>query len=418
MAFRNPIVAATRIIREAFQSSNFVEAVSGWSIDKTGKAQFENVNVTGNFGATAISADEIRPGLEGGLLFADGTEVRNYVDRKPNNLVACWEYNAGTDITSITAEQMILETSAVFIPSTSYELSANAQVMGSVANDAGMLIVRFTSDGTRPTATSTIIAVWPFNIPPVANRLETYQFDRQVYISNSNPHAGKLIRFGLFIRREAGTGAFTVFGSGGARRPQLSILENSPFLRFTGANGSDPDVAPTSRYTKTYPAVWSQTYAGNNSKRDDTNGNTYAYQGYFSSTWENQRSLVGFDYTKIQADLTGATIVSCYVTIKCAHAGESAGLDVRLGTHNYTLEPDVWSSTSVVERRIDSDNLGEGSSRKINLGTTIGGEFKSGASKGVAFGPTLDTSRVLARYGYLYGAPTTSKPVLEITFDK
>ncbi len=417
MAFRNPIVAATRIIREAFQSGNYVEAVSGWRIDKNAKAQFENVNVTGALGATSISADTIQAATERGLLFADGTPVRNYVDRKPNSLIGMFEYNAGVNIENITSEIMILETSAYIAAGTQFEISAITQILGSIAGDNGVLLVRFTTDGSRPTTLSPAITFWPFPIA-VASRFDTVIGSRNFYITSTNTTADRVWRFGLFVRRQGGTGTLTVLGTDAIRRPQLTIFETSPFRRVQGANGTDPDTKTTTSQTLTYPATWSQSYAGNGSKRDDTDGNTYAYQGYFSSTWNDQRSLVGFDYTKIQADLTGATNITCSVKIKCAHAGESNGLDVRLGTHSYTAEPATWDTVNVVERRLNSDNLGEGSSRTIDLGATIAGEFQTGASKGIAFGPTGDNAQALARYGYLFGAPSTSRPELVFTFDK
>lgn len=53
MPFRDPIVAGTTLIRPAIQSPNFVHGVSGWTINRDGSAEFNNVIVRG----TVIASD-------------------------------------------------------------------------------------------------------------------------------------------------------------------------------------------------------------------------------------------------------------------------------------------------------------------------------------------------------------------------
>lgn len=49
MPFRNNIVAGTTLVRDSIHSPNYLAGISGWTIDKDGSAQFNNVTVRGNF---------------------------------------------------------------------------------------------------------------------------------------------------------------------------------------------------------------------------------------------------------------------------------------------------------------------------------------------------------------------------------
>lgn len=48
MAFSNPVVGGSTLVRNAIQSQDYVTGVSGWAIFRTGAAEFNNVTVRGN----------------------------------------------------------------------------------------------------------------------------------------------------------------------------------------------------------------------------------------------------------------------------------------------------------------------------------------------------------------------------------
>ncbi len=52
MPFSNPIVAGSTLVRPAIRSPDYVPGVSGWSINRDGTAEFNNINIrgSGNFG--------------------------------------------------------------------------------------------------------------------------------------------------------------------------------------------------------------------------------------------------------------------------------------------------------------------------------------------------------------------------------
>jgi len=47
MPFTDPVVGGTELIRDAIHSSNYVPGTSGWSINRDGSAQFNDVTITG-----------------------------------------------------------------------------------------------------------------------------------------------------------------------------------------------------------------------------------------------------------------------------------------------------------------------------------------------------------------------------------
>jgi chitodextrinase len=170
----------------------------------------------------------------------------------------------------------------------------------------------------------------------------------------------------------------------------------------TGAGGT---------HTKSWSAIDSTTFNGNNSIRTDTG--KHCYQGYFDSTHGNQKSMVKFDFADIQSTLLGKTVTSCKLTFKVMHAYESGAFDAVIGTHGATSIAS-WTGTS---DRVRRNNCTIGATYTVELGTTIGDEFKSGASKGIVFGPGPSTSAV-NYYGYLYGWENggSGRPVLTIEY--
>lgn len=49
MPFRNQVVAGTSLVRDSIHSPNYVAGTSGWTINKDGSAEFNNVTVRGGF---------------------------------------------------------------------------------------------------------------------------------------------------------------------------------------------------------------------------------------------------------------------------------------------------------------------------------------------------------------------------------
>lgn len=180
-------------------------------------------------------------------------------------------------------------------------------------------------------------------------------------------------------------------------------------------DGGGVDSGVVTNYTTTYNGSWYQTYKGDGTQKTDTTAN----QGQYSSSDGNQRSLIGFDYAKIQNDLNGATITACSVTLYAEHWYLNAGGTAVIGTHDYTAKPSTWTDSRVNQNRVQSSGWPKPGKRTVSLGTTIGTEFKTGVSKGIALGPGPTTSTTY--YGKFSGTTASTvgnRPTLTITYTK
>jgi hypothetical protein len=176
-----------------------------------------------------------------------------------------------------------------------------------------------------------------------------------------------------------------------------------------------PTPTPKITYTRNYSATWSGTYRSNGDF-SDSHGSTMVQGDSGADSWLNDaRSLCGFNWQQIMADTKDSTIKECYITLYANHWYWNDGGTARIGTHNYTGRPSSWSGSRVVEQRINSNDWPKPGKRKVSLGTTIGNEFKSGASKGVALGPTNGTK---TQYGKFNGNGQSNEPVLTIVYVK
>lgn len=173
---------------------------------------------------------------------------------------------------------------------------------------------------------------------------------------------------------------------------------------------------PTAKreYTKNYAATWSGTYRGNGGYASSF-GNTMV-QGNSGDTWlGDARSLCGFDYQAIMSDLRGATVKACYITMYANHWWWNTGGTAVIGTHDYTGRPSSWSTTRVIEQRINSTNWPKPGKRKVSLGTTIGNDFRTGLAKGIALGPTNGSK---SQNGKMDGEGQANEPVLTLVYVK
>lgn len=84
MTFRSQIVAGLTLIREAIQSQNYVPGISGWIIESTGNAEFNNLTVRGVFMGNQYIINDNGVFLYSGLPAA-------------GNMSGSWAPVAGTD---------------------------------------------------------------------------------------------------------------------------------------------------------------------------------------------------------------------------------------------------------------------------------------------------------------------------------
>lgn len=171
-------------------------------------------------------------------------------------------------------------------------------------------------------------------------------------------------------------------------------------------------------YTKTYGATSAFSYDGSGNKRTD---NTNLYQGYYSSTWGLQRSIITFG-TTAETDLTGANaITKVELYLNCLHWGPDSGGTAVVHTCSNTGAPGSWSGVSNLSGTTDNTAWTTKTGAKwcdlssISGILTLSNWVGSPTMRAVAL---YINSTATEYYGYFAGAGATGEPQLRITYNK
>lgn len=404
MAFSNPIVAGTKLIIAGIQSTDYELGQSGWSIEKNGNAQFNNLQITGDVGVTNLVAEDLLINGESFLLdYAPSfTSCLGYYDRSTSS---------GT--MNQTQERSII--SAQFDAKAGYTyqfISSGLRLRSTTAAQVtdGAARIRYTTDGSTPSLTSTILAQ---SVACNLNTIGTSVGINRIYI----PSADCTVKFLLTVASvQSDNDVFENFVS--VDFPcQVWVNQLGPTdifgtdsSLFSGGGGSAG--TPVTTYTKTYTATFGGGYRANNAPT--TASDSFIWQGYGDSFNGNQKGLVGFPYTTIQSDLTGATVQACSFRFKVGHTWFNSGSQARLGTHTYTSEPGTYNPANVSAGLVTSGTAKQGGTYNVPLGTTIGNAFKNGTARGIALGPWTSNANV----GYMNIYNSSSLLQLIITYRK
>lgn len=178
----------------------------------------------------------------------------------------------------------------------------------------------------------------------------------------------------------------------------------------SGGSGSGSTTTKTT-YTKSYGATWTRSFTGSGGY--NSYYGSHLVQGYYSSNNGNQRAMVGFNDAQIRSDLSGASILSATLTLYSTWWYYNAGGTAVIGTHASSSAPSTFSGTP---DRLRSSSWPKSYRRTVNLGTTIGNDFRTGAARGITLGPGPTTSHEY--YGKFAGVGESYAPVLTIKYSK
>lgn len=364
------------------------------SIDSMGNIQGQTVNA---------SAD---------VIIAGGSFLDDYYDPLPRGIVAYGEIS--TPVNSVNAALTgVMEVSFVARAGRRYEITVSGEIESSVAEDRQLWAV-LDGGADAPTVSSPVVGVGRWvrtGVLATGNNSGNV-----VWVTELTEGLHRL----LFAFRGDANPSTNVMGIDNVptyfwvEDTGSSILVPNTAILNTGGVGGGGAPTPITTYTKSYSAAWSASYDGDSAYVSYYGSEVH--QGYYSSSVGNRRSLIGFNSAQIRSDLSGATIKSIKITMYAVHWYFDAGGTAVFGTHNYDSRPGTWSGSRVVENRQQSANWPKPGKRTVTLSNTIGNEFKSGASRGIALGPGPSTS--LTYYGRFNGAGMSNAPVLTITYTK
>ena len=174
-----------------------------------------------------------------------------------------------------------------------------------------------------------------------------------------------------------------------------------------GGGGDPPTVVRTTKtYTPTWSASWDR-YGKFSGSANAMYQGQYDYNagGYEYSKW-------GFNYSQIQADLSGATIVSVKWRMKNLHSYYGTGLTVMLGLHNNTTEPG-GSSSANGQPNLYRYTQAKGATKEQTIPNSFATAIQNNTAKGIMIGHWDAGGR--NEYGYFH---RTTDVRLSITYDK
>lgn len=350
--------------------------------------------------------------------------ANNVLDMLPRGIVAYANINQIYYIGQ--TETGVLELDAQLEPYRSYRIMVGgSRIIGQSSSSGNQgtfaLQVRSTGiGGAAPTTTSPAMnSAWAFVPPYQGNWYETTYVD---YITTGSTSGLQRMLLTCQVRNGT-TGQIVSWGAQGwfvvedlgPAIPETGVWIGSPGSSSSAGGSAGGTQSTKKTYTTTWNFDWSGSYDGS--------GNYNSYfgngmnQGYYSSNNGNQAAMMGFSSTNlssIASALSGATINSCNVYLYANHWYYNSGGTAVIGTHGVAnTRPSTFSGT---QNRLQVSSWANPAGKTVSLGTTIGGEFKSGTTKGIILGHGPSTSYTY--YGNFNGAGQSYKPYLTISYTK
>jgi hypothetical protein len=243
-----------------------------------------------------------------------------------------------------------------------------------------------------------------------------HTFDFRHPFNDTNP-GGTDAHIALYLLSDVSSASgLRMQGITGAR---IYVEDVGPVLTYTNYdmstnNGGGAGSGSPQTYTKTYTATWTGSYQSDNSRK---NSNGDMYQGYYSSTNGNQKSVIGFNNTQIQSDLAGATISSIKLTLKNKHWYYNSGGTVVVGYHNNTSSSAPTTYPGGTESVNTFSGWAKGATKTVTLSNSIGNALRDDTAEGIIIGPGDSSSKTY--YGYFAGYnDSANRPKLTITYTK
>lgn len=431
--FENSVVAGVVLIRDSIQSQNFeIDAqgeITGWQINSDGSSTFTSTTISGpgygiddqgvgSFSAVNVDTD----------IIIDGDSLNNALDIRPTGLVAYgdtvtnntaggqWTVNSA----AITTTEIALFEFAAgpLLNSRFYNVLMNTLLIQTVATDVFTIRIRYTVDGTAPTTSS--------NILDGSQRYVTGARTSYNALTIYSPGADyDVVRMQLCLVRFSGTGSISAEMTNPNTKTFVAVQDvGNQGLAVAGASLSQksksagvPDADPVSTYTKTYQCNWSRSWNSSGSDINITNGEISQGQSPATTAYGNRISWIGFPFSTIQSDLSGATVKKVEVYLKYTHWYNNSGGTAVIGTHNSTAtSAPSYDASKDNQNRKTVSGWAANSSKWVDITSVVGSEFKTGTSTGIVIGKGVTTSQTY--YGKAIGNQGSGEPALRITYTK
>lgn len=404
------------MIKSTLQSVNFAVApegtVTGWQLARNGTCTFTNVaignvawgvDLAGNASFASLSVDAADISVGGVNLIAD------VVDALPQGVIGL--ASRATPGPSVTVAEPYLELQVTLFEGRAYEIRIHPHYMTMSANTKAVEYLYYTSNGSAVTTASTAAR----STRTVCGSVGTAVTVTGMTFHVNNPPGTGTLNYRFLLGYVGETTAANITAAAGYP-VVMTVEDKGVYVVDTGIDrvGGDSGSGTKTTYTKTYYATWSGSYYGDNSRRS-VNG--YSYQGQYSGypANGNQRSMFGFNYAAIQADLSGATVHWVKAYTYFTHWAASSGGTAVFGSHNSSASsaPSTWTGTA---NRATKVYTARNQGQVVTMPVAFGNELKAGTAKGLVLGPANSTTD--AQYGYANGYTLANPPYIQINYTK
>lgn len=425
MAFSDPIVGTEVLIRNQIQSENFSSdpaiGVTGWQIKKDGTATFNNLVVGAPGYSVGPGGDAVfhsitltaQPNETGIILHGDDIDPELY-NHKARGIVKWIDLNGTGPVTTVTSDTVFARSIIPALNLTrAYRIDSLIHINVNATQPTYVGIrCRYAWD-TDPTTTSAILFEHQWG---GRGATATDQFSPVTFVFRPEDLGTTGTNLHILLSTFSSVAGINVQAETWDRFVVSDAGELVPIDAYDmGVGGGSP---PT-QYTKTYNPTFSESYQSDGTSRGSFD-NGDVYQGYYSATNGNQFSMIGFPYSTISADLTGATINKVEVYLDNTHWYNNSGGTAVIGYHNNATAPST--ATYPTTDNITRSTFTYGQAKWVTVNNSIGTAFQNGTAKGILLGKGQTSGGTLSNdhtyYGYFAGATKTGKPLLRITYTK
>lgn len=366
-----------------------------------------NPDSVANFAGLNVTAD---PTFQGETLAEKLARKAQVVARTQN-----WA-NPG----STTSELGMIELSIQTIPGHRYEIKADGMVPDVAGADDQTVrwFMRYTTNGSAPTITSTLLAtdttLARFDAFPWENG--TAHIKGDFVETNSTP---RTLRVGLSYAKPAGATSVALYVDATIQQHYFTITDLGPDPGDTGlvnymAGGGAPSAPPTDPMLSgetIYEASWGRVFNEDGSIHvEGSNG----FQGQSPYGNGNMKTFIGFP--DVTADLAGATITYIKLWTYWNGWARPTGGHPAVSTHNRTSLPATPTGQFANQITTFPLVIPRLAAYWWTLPTAWHASFQSGTYRGVVLGPGPNTDDVY--FGRFDGPGIPNGPKLAIGWRK
>jgi hypothetical protein len=363
-----------------------------------------------------------------------GQSVSGLINALPQGVIARgWTPGGAWPSTAIgTTETAVVEVDQTLSAGRAYKILVVPQDF--IPNTAGTQYVqnvRYTTDGSTPTTSSSVLG---------SNRVVTCSNANLNHVTPYHeyltPNLGSDTNYRLLVTGFVQAGTFKYQNSLELRVEDLGLWNTQENGNNGTALGSGTTgAAGKGNHQNTYYATATHSYygatAGNGrshyGKRND-NSNMWQSCEYSPSDrafYEgDQYSFAVFNYSQIASDLSGATINNLWLRLNCNYSWYSTGMTVILGWTSYTgvfgdpFQPGVGTHSNLTHYHI-----GNGQTLTQDVTSVLATPFQTGGASGIVLGPaaSYDGYTDQNNFGSIFGYSSTDHnrcPALIVNFTK